>query len=259
MVPPASVVNIDTGCLLCSRCLSYVGDAVLKTTKDYDGDGDGDGDGVPPSLTSRARTPSMGEQGAEAAVEDEETLQLSDVRDVRLARHCVAIHSSLLAPGTNKNSEDRGKIVIMPLECTLAATLTHLNSVFSATTFYIYVPESNLVDGPNETDEASGVVSSQTVVLLRLLSTDYAVSASTPSATGKCTESDFEEAVKVSYVDGTPHQLATMAHIKVTGRESRVPLQYYEMCELLLLLKERGCSLGSSILKGHRAAYLRRK
>ena len=96
------------------------------------------------------------------------------------------------------------------------------------------------------------------MVLLRLLSTDYAVTTAA-GEDSTCPDSDFTEAVKVGFVDGTPHQLAVTPNVKVTGRESRVPLQYHEMCELLQVLKERGSLLGSSTFKGHRSAFLIRK
>ena len=154
----------------------------------------------------------------------------------------------------------------MPIECTIAATLLHLNTVFNVSSFYLSVPS----DGSHEAEagwtEGEGVVSPHTIILLRLLSTEYAVTTTTTtsgssSSSNSSTMSDqaalcFTEAVKVGYIAGTPTSLSITPHLKITGREARVPLQYHELVEILALLRERGALLGSSTYKGHSAAYL---
>ncbi len=244
MAPPPAVVNIDTCVVSCSRCLTYVGDAVLKSA-----------DPEEVALAGAELSPS---QGAAAAEGEEESLSLDDVRDIRFALTGVAVPSELLQSPSLSSSSSSNSIngsVVMATEVAVARALLHLNATFSSQAFYLHVPTAYGEETATSGDDGEGGLAPGTVILMRVISTNYAVCDNgNSSGGGGGAESVFVDALKVAYCVGVPgqqQQQQQQCHIlSPTGREARVPLQYHELVALVATLDERRGLSGAGVLRG---------
>jgi hypothetical protein len=245
VAPPPAVVNIDTCVVSCSRCLTYVGDAVLKSAGPEE-----------EALAGAELSPGQ----AAAAEGEEETLSLDDVRDIRFALTGVAVPSELLqSPSLSSCSSINGSVV-MATEVAVARALLHLNATFSSQAFYLHVPTAYGEETATSGDDGEGGLAPGTVMLMRVISTNYAVCDNGNSSGGgggddDGAESVFVDALKVAYCVGVPgqqqQQQEQQCHIlSPTGREARVPLQYHELVALVATLDERRGLSGAGVLKG---------
>lgn len=268
-LPPA-VVSIDTCTLSCSRCLAYVGDALLKSaTEGEEQKENSDGAGADAGAGRQKETERKG-------LEEQESMELSiaDIRDIRFSRagvtlpcHLVQLRQrmSIATAGT-----ERGKREALSVESAVARSVVHLQQTFSSQSFVLHVPTSGMDSvSPSSSSTSNGhggsldtVVGTRTLILLRLVSSSCAVHPSSSSS------APFQEALMVRFAWGPASQLLSKNTnnrsssnskcgssgklARVTGREARVPLAYHDLVQLLSLLIKRSQDLGESSAQGQR-------
>jgi hypothetical protein len=224
----ASVIDMATCMLSCSRCQMYVGDGKLL----------GDTD-----------DPFGGDSNTEDDNAADATLNIRDVSDVRLARHCItlpsvlALSESIPHPILDKKI-DRSEVgKTLHVEQALSRCMVHLMNSLGVSTFVVMAPTSMIHTEVSDT-------SSNRILLLRVLSKEYAVATNdTEPSLEHTTKFTFAPAIKISYSIGTISQLS------LKGNETRIPLQYDELDSVCTQLASRSCTFGPSIFKGQSMTY----
>ena len=209
VIPSSALVNIDTCLITCARCGSYVGDGQI-------------GVDCPCPTHPAEEVSSTGT--TKPAVEE---FVLTDLRDVRFAKHCVELS---LDQQQQQLSSDKSEPLLLregtvSSEQAVARIVYHLNAVFTVSTFLLYVPLQ------------------PTVIVLRVLGRDYAVSLSADQGL-------FREAIKVSF------RIGNKASLKLAGTEARIALQPHEMQHVSKLLAKRSRLFGPSIFAGQSLSFL---
>jgi len=221
MMTSSSLVNIDTCLVLCARCGTYIGDGQI------------DADCCCPCPTHVPQT-DLSNTGEPLSSSDNnsgsgkgEMFVLSDLRDVRMAKHCVELSlDGYVGVGLDEENPLLREAVVSS-EQAVARIMIHLNSVFTVATFVLFVPQKPKMQ----------------LVVLRILSRDFGVSLTEDSGL-------FREAIKVSF------RIDHKGALSLTGTEARIPLQNHEMQAITKGLIERSPLLGPSILKNHYLSVL---
>ena len=229
-MPMASLINIDTCLVLCARCGSYIGDGQLAADCPCPMHVQQSGANI--SAASFAEEPApvldAGESRDAGTNNSNNLFVLNDLRDVRLAKYCVELHlSDFFRPDTASAMFERS----LSVEQGIARIVSHLSGVYSIGSFLLFVPNQ------------------ETVLFVRILSRDFAVSLPAPFAESGQT-GQMHEAIKIS------HQRGHRASMALTGAEARVALQQHELKIVGELLNKRSILFGPSIFKKHSLGVL---
>lgn len=210
-----NLVDIDTCLVLCARCGSYIGDGQLAA------------DCLCPTHQEQQQTPRESAAAAAKATEAaakkttpaDSSFVLADLRDVRMARYCIEMSSPLPCSQAAAILDDTRSLSI---EQGVARIISHLHGVFTVGSFLLFAPTC------------------REVLLVRVLSRDYAVALPRPFHDG-----EVHEAIKVSFLRGS------FSGMTLSGTEGRVALQQHELKAVSQVLQKRSVLFGPSIFKHH--------
>eukprot|EP01035_Chromulina_nebulosa_P021779 gene21779-28182_t len=210
------IVNMDTCSVCCSRCGCYLGDGqFIQDPSCQDAE------------TCAAVHPAG---GADPRVENPEFFQPVDLSDVRLCLHTVGISYK-----DSSNSRDGSIPALQSIstEQAISRIILHLNSAFAISTCCLFYHTASGIAAKG-TQKTSAI---RNCLVLKLLSRD--------SRIGKRADYgriDFKPVVKLACRFGTIQEL-------ITGKETRIELQYHEFDLIEKKLTSRADLYGQSPLK----------
>ena len=232
------IINVDTCLVTCKRCGTYLGDGQLASDLDASTT-------IPSSSSSTTTTTTT-------------TLSLSDLRDIRLALHCVSfvnehqqhavddavdendvaltsIIASMVAVDPRRDLLVHGSPVLS-IEQVLSRVLLRVGTMTNSTCFHLCLHHTfysaTAADKGPEHD-----------VFLRIISKNYRVSFPQPST------STWMDAIKVSF------GIATST--RSTKTFARIPLHLHELMEIKTVLQQRNVYFGPSVVSGEKLSILK--
>ena len=229
------IINVDTCLVTCTRCGTYLGDGQLAS------DLDASTTIPPPPPPTTTTTPPTST-----------TLTLTDLRDIRLALHCVSFinehqqHAvddadaltstiaSMVAVDPHRDLLVHGSPVLS-IEQVLSRVLLRVGIMTTSTCFHLCLHHTFY--------SATAGSGPEHDVFLRIISKNYRVSYPQPST------STWIDAIKVSFGVSTS--------TRSTKTFARIPLHLHELMEVKTVLQQRSIYFGPSVVSGEKLSILK--